>query len=130
MPKMTSLQAAYRKFMYVHTLGSPDLRCILDGHTSDLHFMAGSLVANALRKMAISGRVPWYERPKCGTWLHTVQMWLSKFGWWVAGPWKWCHDACRLSMDWMELLDMPNQERFKFLLDKFDHGGLRIFLLG
>ena len=25
-------------------------------------------------------------------------------------------------MDWMELLDMPNQERFKFLLDKFDHG--------
>lgn len=122
MPKMTSLQAAYRKFMFVHALGSPDLRCILDGHTSDLHFVAGSLVASALRKMAISGRVRWYEQPKCGTWLHTVQRWLSEFGWQVAGPWKWCHAACRLSMDWMELLDMPNQERFKFLLDKFDHG--------
>ncbi|CAL1145277.1 unnamed protein product, partial [Cladocopium goreaui] len=110
MPKMTSLQAAYRKFMFVHALGSPDLRCILDGHTSDLHFVAGSLVASALRKMAISGRVRWYEQPKCGTWLHTVQRWLSEFGWQVAGPWKWCHAACRLSMDWMELLDMPNQE--------------------
>ena len=66
--------------------GSPLLRRMLEGHCADLSFMAGCLVANALRKVALAGRILWHQRPSCGTWLHSVQKWLDSLGWLVVGP--------------------------------------------
>lgn len=39
----------------------------LDIHAADLHFMAGSFVTNALRKMVVSGRFLWHTITGCGT---------------------------------------------------------------